>query len=160
MSDTPFTDSVAFDVRDGYSNTIESDVVHGHYVRRLERERDTLKAGFDKEGRTAVEACCERRKSEMALKIQTLERELAAEKSKHTWKPIETAPKDGTSIMLLSWKNRICVARWEQLHFVGIGWFVSVPVCGGWGSGSDTFIPNTKEDLPTHWQPLPEPPNA
>lgn len=54
------------------------------------------------------------------------------------WQPIETAPKDGTQI-LVAFNGRRATARWDR------GW----SVCGWWtGDGSSI----------QHWMPLPEPP--
>lgn len=58
------------------------------------------------------------------------------------WQPIETAPKDGTDI--LTWThlpdafNPYIVVKWKR------GTWVAVDPLG--------------EYLPTHWMPLPEPP--
>lgn len=77
--------------------------------------------------------------------------------STNGWQTIESAPKDGTRILILCPQNRITCAKYDTLPMVGKGWFVSVPCCSGWGEGSDTYI-HWKEDQPTHWQPLPPPP--
>lgn len=63
------------------------------------------------------------------------------------WKPIETAPKDGTSILVGApeWEPELCSWRndcWFR------GW------CAG-GLRSDTYGPDFD---PTHWMPLPPPP--
>jgi hypothetical protein len=65
------------------------------------------------------------------------------------WQPIETAPKDGTRILVFEkiWPE-IVVAEWDEGTGHHPGWRV---------------YPNT-ESLdtcdPTHWMPLPEPPVA
>jgi len=59
-----------------------------------------------------------------------------------TWQPIETAPKDGTLVL-------VCVNSQNfEKPFVYIrGWYPSF----GWdGDGAEKV---------THWMPLPEPPN-
>lgn len=69
------------------------------------------------------------------------------------WQPIETAPKDGTRILVYGkWRGElygptdddaaIYVAIWG-----GDGWMVE---------GSEYYSPWV--DPATHWQPLPEPP--
>lgn len=69
----------------------------------------------------------------------------------NNWKPIETAPKDGREILL--WLPAP-YSRVEKAH-----WF---EIWGNWQSCD--FIEPTDEycgigsELPTHWQPLPEPP--
>jgi hypothetical protein len=52
------------------------------------------------------------------------------------WQPIETAPGDGSRIL-------ICT---ESGHVLIAGWAVKLNVSGWWN------------DNPTHWMPLPEPP--
>jgi hypothetical protein len=56
-----------------------------------------------------------------------------------TWHPIETAPKDGTEVLL--WKDR---------RIVG----------GSWNSGGAMHMPHWMGGIfdPTHWMPLPAPP--
>jgi hypothetical protein len=77
-----------------------------------------------------------------------------------TWQPIETAPKDGTSVLLCStadvdqsWPHRVSwwdsgPERWAIEHRprpdLGDGWTETVYA----------------EFFPTHWQPLPAPPSA
>ena len=61
------------------------------------------------------------------------------------WQPIETAPKDGRKNLLLFQQSaetgeKLFVGRW------GAEW-------GGWLS-----IPGAYAKRPTHWQPLPAPP--
>ena len=69
------------------------------------------------------------------------------------WQPIETAPKDGTRVLLYlaaPW-SRVELARWYQ------PW-------GNWQTDGDEPDPFRDEycgigsQLPTHWQPLPPPP--
>jgi len=55
------------------------------------------------------------------------------------WQPIETAPKDSTSVLL--------VKRHEQ----GVAFYRD----GKWRLGGQMYF-----DKPTHWQPLPAPPAA
>lgn len=69
------------------------------------------------------------------------------------WRPIETAPKDGSEVIVFCPKNRPQV-------------FTAAFVCGEWGcSVEDRCAP--KDDFygdspkwPTHWMPLPSPPRA
>jgi hypothetical protein len=73
-----------------------------------------------------------------------------------TWQPIETAPKDGTHVLL-----------WEEYStdpFVGYWlygkWSAShehVDAEGGWDGA--TVIDNIQCDV-THWMPLPPPPSS
>jgi hypothetical protein len=75
------------------------------------------------------------------------------------WQPIETAPKDGTRILLGGgWYDdeaggpvRVSmVARWAQLNRGTHGWLIAERE-GGYN--------NVTYDDPTHWMPVPDPPN-
>ena len=76
------------------------------------------------------------------------------------WQPIETAPKDGTSILLFQPDdaNIWCPCREKQMTtYTFVGWFDRNHCAGpNWVcSEYDAF-----EKSPTHWMPLPEPPNG
>ena len=61
------------------------------------------------------------------------------------WQPIETAPKDGTPVLLwalLDWKDDL------------------VPVCGWYAQSSRKWLCHAAWLNPTHWMPLPAPPAA
>lgn len=71
------------------------------------------------------------------------------------WEPIETAPMDGTEIDVWArndkgMERRICNVSWERMaDWDGRefdGWTGMYPHYGG-------------KYTPTHWMPLPEPPN-
>lgn len=65
------------------------------------------------------------------------------------WKPIETAPKDGT-IVLLGWD--------DDCHIPSVGCFnvnKGLWYCDRQWRWEDGHM---KECPPTHWMPLPEPP--
>jgi hypothetical protein len=65
------------------------------------------------------------------------------------WQPIESAPKDGTTILLGHASFKPEAAWWEYCS-----WFE------GWCSGgfrSDMYGPGFD---PTHWMPLPPPPKS
>jgi hypothetical protein len=65
------------------------------------------------------------------------------------WQPIKTAPCDGTSV-LLYWPH------WRRSEAV-VGHFItSSPAKNKWHA--DCAIADGP--LPTHWQPLPEPPET
>ena len=65
------------------------------------------------------------------------------------WEPIETAPKDGTRVLLYDRFMReqdfaVFVGRWVMgLH--GAGWYAT---------------PGAFSKRPTHWMPIPKPPSA
>jgi hypothetical protein len=61
------------------------------------------------------------------------------------WQPIETAPKDGTRILLSGLSPDGLGGRLEA---IGISYFIN----GEWEDWQD--------DMPTHWMPLPKQPSA
>jgi uncharacterized protein DUF551 len=74
------------------------------------------------------------------------------------WHTIDSAPKDGTHIVLLGYlwgdpaqRIRACVSWWckarEDSPAYALGWFFSAP---GYTNGFN----------PSHWMPLPAPPEA
>lgn len=63
------------------------------------------------------------------------------------WQPIETAPKDGTQILGYTVWPALTAVRWAQESF-----YYGRP---GW---EDEF--SNVEWQPTHWMPLPPPPEA
>jgi len=73
-----------------------------------------------------------------------------------TWQPIETAPKDG-SYLLVSNGHGVWVARFKSVY--QSGWKPPSP----WQSMmlNHAHIPSAKRNgSPTHWMPLPTPPIA
>ncbi len=75
-----------------------------------------------------------------------------------SWMPIETAPKDGTYVVL--WE------QWGDAPFVGYWVDHPHPLIGGWTAykghlntdGDANVVNYFKQEHITHWQPLPEPP--
>lgn len=69
-----------------------------------------------------------------------------------TWQPIETAPKDGTTILItrememFGWVRGY--ATYQTISGIGGGW-----VSHGFGVFGELGLGN-----PTHWMPLPDPP--
>ena len=73
-----------------------------------------------------------------------------SEPDAHGWLPIETAPKDGTNI-LVHWPEMFhCsfTAHWNT------GKWSDAPIGWKWSGWSN----NAFQVGPTHWQPLPKPP--
>lgn len=76
------------------------------------------------------------------------------------WQPIETAPKDGTPILV--WDNGPCVAIWlADERGPGASGYVQPPGWSAWAQGSvifdegwDTGTGYTLELSPTHWSPI------
>lgn len=78
-----------------------------------------------------------------------------------TWRPIESAPKDGTVVDLWSPKlRRMASFHWQKYS----GWankppFESWSGPGGFGPFALQYPPESCPDAqPTHWMPLPDPP--
>ena len=72
------------------------------------------------------------------------------------WQPIETAPKDGTKILVWTHHDVCEISEWFQAtgykyKEVGRGLYAKSIVVANEGWSSNT---------PTHWQPLPDPPEA
>ena len=70
-----------------------------------------------------------------------------------TWQPIETAPKDGTRVLIYQpdgmWHSRSCI-RGERIELA----YWHQP---GNKERPGFWIPTSR---PTHWMPLPDPPSA
>lgn len=68
------------------------------------------------------------------------------------WQPIETAPKDGTKIIILENTGRVQVARWcvPASSYHQADWYVSLT-----GSSTDDWPTLTV----THWLPIPNLPH-
>lgn len=71
------------------------------------------------------------------------------------WQPIETAPKDGTELLL--WNGEHIIGWWETgREFRGSDhfndWSFGYETVSGYDAGFK------RVNKPTHWQPLPEPP--
>lgn len=100
--------------------------------------------------------------------VRRLAAEVAEWRGRETWRPIESAPKDGR-ILLLSYvnragKRRTIRASWEDED--AIGEWENGDLCDpGWYERSEahedaTEMIYTVSETPTHWRPLPEPPVA
>ena len=70
------------------------------------------------------------------------------------WQPIETAPKDGTPMLLFYPILGVCFGCWD--HIGTADWWIADSVGedpSGWR------CPYQEDDMePTHWMPLPAPP--
>lgn len=73
------------------------------------------------------------------------------------WQGIETAPKDGTRVLIFS-EGHVCIAYWSEDAYFGEteyarpGWQIFNCEMDHWYS--------VATETPTHWQPLPEPPKG
>jgi len=77
-----------------------------------------------------------------------------AEIGGYMWQPIETAPLDGQTILLYRH-----ISSW---HVIGYGHWVTddePSMCGWLSYGFDDPPGNLGLGAPTHWMPIPEPPN-
>lgn len=78
------------------------------------------------------------------------------------WQPIETAPKDGTEVLVGRYVNgewRLCQAGWH--HFPGCDNPIQgyEPDVWWWNCDAD-WGGITDDEGPTHWMPLTEPPHT
>ena len=68
------------------------------------------------------------------------------------WQSIETAPKDGTVILVWQ-RGKVWLSRWDsQRHNKHPRPFWAGGVSAVWGNAV------SRSDPPTHWMPLPQPP--
>ena len=67
------------------------------------------------------------------------------------WQPIETAPKDGTNVLLVNRKGNMATGLWRG-RGVMAGWWLRG------GNGPNVFF--NDHHGPTHWMPLPAPPQS
>lgn len=83
-----------------------------------------------------------------------------------TWQPIETAPKDGRTLLLgyfnLSGKWRTLRGQWYSDDLIAMDWEDPDEGEAGW---YETAVeadepPNLWKTTPTHWMPLPDPPEV
>jgi hypothetical protein len=72
------------------------------------------------------------------------------------WQPIETAPKDGTRILVVDC-GFVQIARWDE-EFDNYNDRQGVPAWATFAC-DDGFYSEYAEN-PTHWMPLPEPPRV
>ena len=70
-------------------------------------------------------------------------------KTREGWQPIETAPKDGRDFLVWNRENRVRKARWYERSSSDLG--ISLYE----GDGVNSFKGGIQ---PTHWMPLPAPP--
>jgi hypothetical protein len=71
------------------------------------------------------------------------------------WQPIETAPKDGT-VILINNPNKYGPNKKPYKYQVLMAWYYTRKYEQGTIEYWDTF--NNCHPKPTHWMPLPEPP--
>lgn len=70
------------------------------------------------------------------------------------WQPIATAPRDGTRL-LLYWKGHVVCGHWDEDRHVN-------RPCPYWSTDLEGIFRKTitRENPPTHWQPLPDAPES
>jgi hypothetical protein len=75
------------------------------------------------------------------------------------WKPIETAPRDGT--WFLAFWPQYRIGPWEYRSLVMQTEWVFDADDNSWGFESgENYADEFDGDAPTHWMPLPNPPEA
>jgi hypothetical protein len=72
------------------------------------------------------------------------------------WLPIESAPKDGT-LIILARDERVTVGQWQDPETDGAGWDGD-DYEAYWHSWDGGFL-NDPEYCASHWMPLPDPPH-
>lgn len=88
---------------------------------------------------------------ELPAEIESDHRYTRSLEERAQWQPIDSAPKDGTSVLLwakdLRFPGRMCVAQYitDDIEW----WHVTDGKFGPWP---------LRGPSPTHWMPLPEPP--
>jgi len=73
------------------------------------------------------------------------------------WQPIETAPKDGTAILLFFPSQDVVIRGCWAWQGEG-DWESGIQDFQDWGTDDDLVINDDPYNGPTHWMPLPEPP--
>ena len=77
------------------------------------------------------------------------------------WQPIETAPKDGKAVLLYKPDERMVgeytiAGYWGEWPGHEDGWIA----CDGKPQGYYSNVAGGRQGYPTHWMPLPPPPEA
>ncbi len=84
------------------------------------------------------------------------DRQLAAIKAENEWQPIETAPTDGTAILVCH-DGGVWIAKHKAVYQSGYKpdnpWFCLM-------LNKDHIPSRKRKGYPTHWMPLPKPPVA
>lgn len=89
--------------------------------------------------------------------LEALLRERELHQQADAWMPIESAPKDGTPVLLISSGSNPHIARWSEDCEHGNG----EPSSPGWQIHEcDDAWYSVSFDDPTHWMPLPAGPNG
>ncbi|HWL30004.1 MAG TPA: hypothetical protein VNQ97_13975 [Burkholderiaceae bacterium] len=80
------------------------------------------------------------------------------------WKPIESAPKTGRTLLLGYWNShgkwRTVRGQWMSAEYIGQEWDEPDGVEAGWFETAVEAddVPNCWPVTPSHWQPMPAPP--
>jgi len=83
--------------------------------------------------------------------IEEQEKRIEELESAQQWQPIETAPKDGTEVLVWCEHHGTAYLAIFENHFPNQGWFCADAYPDGW---TELCVD------PTHWMPLPEPPGG
>jgi hypothetical protein len=85
---------------------------------------------------------------QMAAQPELLLR-LLDDAERYQWRPMSTAPKDGTNVLLINRAGNMGAGLWLS-GILGVGWFLRG------GNKPDVFF--NDHYGPTHWMPLPSAP--
>lgn len=69
----------------------------------------------------------------------------------HDWRPIETAPTDGTNILIAEADRGSCGEAYYDYNADRQRWY--------WANTGAGDYPDPREPFPTHWMPMPHPPS-
>jgi hypothetical protein len=91
-----------------------------------------------------------------AHEVDRINRELKSLRKNGAWQPIETAPKDDDTLILVANEEGVWVAKYRPVYQSGF------KPSNPWSSMllNHDHIKFHKSHAPTHWMPLPKPPTA
>lgn len=84
--------------------------------------------------------------------ITSIVTELLSRREADEWRPIETAPKDGTTIFLTN-------GGWVDTGWWSTSLWIGGSANAGWVTDDEREIGIVHQDI-THWRPLPQPPQG
>jgi hypothetical protein len=95
----------------------------------------------------------EKARREKACRIEALEAENTRLRAAMEWRPIETAPRDGTEVVGSAW--------WIMDDGAyRLGWMAEGYLCGDRWAFASFDLNEDEYSKPTHWKPLPAAPEV
>lgn len=76
------------------------------------------------------------------------------------WQPIETAPKDGTEILVWCKSGGVARVRWNSYRHDGMDWQDWEMRADRWHAAHDPVGDQLYATVASHWMPLPSPPSS